>query len=71
MTRDPEVMREEVRRCIREYGNLPGYIFAGFIMTGIQEGQDPASAWETTGVLCEQAIDLVHAYAKGEERKKC
>ena len=64
MTKDPAVMREEVKRCIDAYGNLPGYIFAGFIMTGIQPGEDPAEAWATTGVLCEQAIGMMHARKK-------
>ena len=60
-TADPAVIQAEVERCFRDYGEKPGYIFAGFILT---MASNPEETWALTGVLCEQAIAYTHAHTK-------
>lgn len=59
--RGPAVIQAEVERCFRDYGEKPGYIFAGFILT---MASNPDETWALTGVLCEQAIAYTHAHTK-------
>ena len=52
-TADPEKIRTEIERCCREYGQLRGYIFAGFILV---KGDTPEEVWAPTGTLYELGV---------------
>ncbi len=50
-----EEVREEVRRCFREYGDLPGYIFFGFF---IVNSLDPHAMYRAMAPLVDEAAKL-------------
>lgn len=51
-TTTEEEVREEVRRCCREYGDLPGYIFFGFL---IVNSLDPHAMYRAMAPLVDEA----------------
>lgn len=63
-TFDREIMQKEIERCISEYGALPGYIFAGFILTSLSECENPENVWEATFVLSEMAVQYIQLHTK-------
>jgi hypothetical protein len=44
----PEVIEAETERCIKEYGSLPGFIFAGFVL---RASLDPSETMSSMSVI--------------------
>lgn len=63
-TADEFIIQKEIERCFREYGVLPGYIFAGFILLPVTECGGVENVWVPTGVLCERAIAYAHVHTE-------
>lgn len=61
-TDDRGIIRADVERCFDAYGDLPGYIFAGFIMLPVGEGVSVEDVWAPCEILVEEACAYSHAH---------
>lgn len=62
-TSDSVIMNKEIERCFSTYASLPGYVFAGFIMT-VNEDDKKADMMTGSIALFETAAEYSHTFKR-------